>query len=213
MSNARTVTEVDGVSAAGALAGRIVGFLASWRGTLIAVVALAQAGILASMVIDRERLVATGREITLDVRPVDPRSLFRGDYVILGYDISRLPRSLFDAEPRTGDDVYVRLSREGGGWKAVGVSRSWPAKVGGDDEVVLAAHVRHLQRGELAAETQISLTYGIESFFVAEGTGKAIEREIGPGKVKAHLAVASDGRTALKALTVDGERIAAEPLF
>src|SRR6516164_5539853 len=29
--------------------------------------------------------------VLLKVMPVDPRDLFRGDYVILGYDITRIP--------------------------------------------------------------------------------------------------------------------------
>lgn len=32
---------------------------------------------------------ATGDEITLDIRPIDPQSLFRGNYVDLNYDIER----------------------------------------------------------------------------------------------------------------------------
>lgn len=206
------MSDVFSQTAPGAVAARIVGNLANWRGALIALVALAQAGVLAYMVADRESLLASGREITLDVRPVDPRSLFRGDYVILGYDISRLSRSLFEAEPRVGESVYVRLVRDGTGWKAAGVNRKLTAAKG-DGEVVLAGHVRHVPGTAPIPEAQVSITYGIESFFVPEGTGKAIEQEIRPGKVLAHLSVAKDGRVAIKALTVDGQRIQAEPMF
>ena len=55
----------------------------------IAAVAVGQALVLGWMIWDRTSLLANGREVVLDVVPVDPRSLFRGDYVILGYDISR----------------------------------------------------------------------------------------------------------------------------
>lgn len=194
------------------LAGRIASALSRWRGALIAVVALAQAGVLAFMVVDRENLLASGREITLDVRPVDPRSLFRGDYVILGYDISQLPLSMFQPAPRVGEQVHVRLVQDATGWKAASVGRGLPT-TRSDAEVVLAARVRHVPRGEPLPDMRVSVTYGIESFFVPEGTGKAIETEIAPGKVQAHLAIAADGRVAIKALTVDGERIGAEPLF
>lgn len=212
MSNVFAQLAPNASAAPSALAGRIVGSLARWRRALIALVALAQAGVLAYMVAERESLLASGREITLDVRPVDPRSLFRGDYVILGYDISRLPRSLFDAEPHVGEPVYVRLVRDGTGWKAAGVNRKLTAAKG-DGEVVLAGHVRHVPGTAPIPEAQVSITYGIESFFVPEGTGKAIEQEIRPGKVLAHLSVAKDGRVAIKALTVDGQRIQAEPMF
>ncbi len=164
------------------------------------------------MVAGRERLLSTGREITLDVKPVAPRSLFRGDYVILGYDISQLPLAMFQPAPRVGEQVHVRLVQDATGWKAASVGRGLPT-TRSDAEVVLAARVRHVPRGEPLPDMRVSVTYGIESFFVPEGTGRAIETEIGPGKVQAHLAVAADGRVAIKALTVDGERIGAEPLF
>ena len=57
----------------------------------LAIVALAQTTVLAAMVIDRVRLLSSGREITLPIVPVDPRDLFRGEYVRLGYDVGRVP--------------------------------------------------------------------------------------------------------------------------
>ena len=57
----------------------------------LGVLALAQTAALAAMVVDRVRLLATGREITLPIVPVDPRDLFRGEYVRLGYSVDTLP--------------------------------------------------------------------------------------------------------------------------
>jgi uncharacterized membrane-anchored protein len=45
----------------------------------LAILALAHTGVLAAMVIDRVRLLSSGREITLPIVPVDPRDLFRGE--------------------------------------------------------------------------------------------------------------------------------------
>jgi uncharacterized membrane-anchored protein len=50
----------------------------------LAIVALVHTAVLAYMVIDRMRLIASGREVTLPVVPVDPRDLFRGEYARLG---------------------------------------------------------------------------------------------------------------------------------
>jgi len=44
----------------------------------LAIVALAQTGVLAAMVIDRVRLLKSGREITLPIVPVDPRDPISG---------------------------------------------------------------------------------------------------------------------------------------
>lgn len=206
MNSAATTIE----SAEGAVS-RLTAALRNWRVALIALVALAQVGVLVWMVAGRERLLSTGREITLDVKPVDPRSLFRGDYVILGYDISQLPAAMFGGPVREGDAVFVTLAREGEGWKAKAASKVRPGAVRPED-VVLAARVRFVPRGGATTDV-VTLSYGIESFFVPEGTGRAIETEIRPGKVKAHVVIGDDGTAALKGLTVDGQRIEAEPLL
>ena len=49
----------------------------------LAILALVQTGVLAGMVWNRTWLLATGREIVLPIVPVDPRDLFRGEYVEL----------------------------------------------------------------------------------------------------------------------------------
>ena len=41
----------------------------------------------------RQAAVTEGREITLQTAPVDPRSLFQGDYAILDYEIAEIPRA------------------------------------------------------------------------------------------------------------------------
>jgi uncharacterized membrane-anchored protein len=38
----------------------------------------------------KEFTLRTGEEVLLKTLPVDPRDLFRGDYVILRYDVSRV---------------------------------------------------------------------------------------------------------------------------
>ncbi len=47
-----------------------------------------------------------GKTVLLQVVPVDPRDLFRGDYVTLGYDISRVSLANFHA----GEPVGLRAS-------------------------------------------------------------------------------------------------------
>lgn len=188
--------------------------LSRWRYLLLALVALAQAAVLVYMVADRETLLANGRTIDLKVIPVDPRDLFRGDYVTLTYDISRVPLSLVNEELRRGDQVYVQISQQDDGWKPVMVRRRLedvPALAGG---VTLAARVRYApRRVTSSASDTIGLTYGIEKFFVPEGAGRDIERQVRAQEVVAHVAVGADGTAALKALTVDGRRYDLPPLF
>ena len=91
---------------------------------------LVQSAALGWMIWNRVMLLKTGREITLDVVPVDPRSLFRGDYVILSYPISRVPADRLEGPPPARNaPVYVRLAKGEDGWRAVAVTAAYPASV------------------------------------------------------------------------------------
>jgi len=91
----------------------------------VAVVGLIQSAILGYMVWDRVQLLRGGEEFVLDVVPVDPRSLFRGDYVILGYDVSSVDGSLLRGPVERNEVLYVTIAKDGEGkWKPVGASKS-----------------------------------------------------------------------------------------
>ena len=55
--------------------------------------------------------------------------------------------------------------------------------------------------------------YGIESYFVPEGTGKVLETQVGEKRIRALVAVGRDGTAALKGLEVDGRLVHREPLI
>ena len=68
-------------------------------------------------------------------------------------------------------------------------------------------------KSENPASTTLSVRYGIEQYFVPEGTGRALEAKVRDHKIKAIVAVSSDGTSALKGLVVDGERHEDPPLL
>lgn len=166
--------------------------------------------VLGWMVVDRMRLLSSGREIEVAVRPVDPRDLFKGDYVALGYDISRLDASLLVKDqigPGKGParTVYVTLAQQADqSWKPVAVSVSFPKSVGADQVVLRGASDRYLPR---------NVRYGIERYYLPEGTGRRVEDIARHGKLAVILAVDSGGRAAIKGLVENGKRIYEEPLF
>jgi uncharacterized membrane-anchored protein len=55
------------------------------------------------------------------------------------------------------------------------------------------------------------MRYGIESYFVPEGTGRPLEQQVRDKKISAVLAVGRSGDVAIKALVIDGQRLAEEP--
>lgn len=184
----------------------------------LAVVALLQIGFLAKMAFDRVALIKSGREIALQVIPIDPRDIFRGEHVTLGYDISQIPA------PKGGSDnfaddlqrstpIYVTLTPGAdGAWTAKELSRDYPKTVAPSD-VVLKGHVRATFRAGNETFDTVAVRYGIESYFVPEGAGKALEEGVRDKKVQALIAVGTDGTAALKGLIVGGERHEDPPLL
>lgn len=187
----------------------------SWRSAWVAVVAVAllQSVVLGWMIIDRIGLIKNGREIVLPIVPVDPRSLFRGDYVRLSYDVSRVPGELFKESASSGDKIYVTIQKTSdGSYKPVGASMRLPDSVL-PDQVVLQGR---LQYGDLAAGRVppfVGVRYGIESYFVPEDTGLFLEDLARSKKMAAVVAVDRDGRSAIKGLMIDGKLQYEEPLL
>ena len=181
----------------------------------IIAVALGQAAVLGWMIWDRAALLANGREVVLDVIPVDPRSLFRGDYVILGYDISRYTLPPGMEVPDRGSPFYVTL-RKGAddAWQAVAGSSKPPASIEPGD-VVIRGKVDHASAARNSANEGpvVSLSYGIESFFVPEGTGRELEGMVRDKKISAVIAVNGSGEAAIKGLMSEGKRVYEEPLL
>ena len=126
-----------------------------------------------------------GKEIQLKTAPVDPRDLFYGDYVVLNYEISRLPISLWkgEGEPKLKKNVYVLLrpsAADPNEYEAVGVYPDKPAISG--EEVALKAHIQY------GWDREITLRYGLERYYVPEGTGKEIEEQRELSKVRVSVA-------------------------
>ena len=128
------------------------------------------------MVIDRVRLLSSGREITLPIVPVDPRDLFRGEYVRLGYAVSTVPmRQLEGPRPRENAAFYVVLEKKpDGAWQTVKMSRAMPQETS-PDRIVLKARATYWPARDDGRRARCGVRYGIESYFVPEGQGRKLE--------------------------------------
>lgn len=166
---------------------------------------LFQVLVLVGMMVPRGTTLVTGETILLRVVPVDPRDLLRGDYVILGYEISMVPpqgvAGLFGPSPGRpvvgdfnqgrGETVYVTLVPEPDGrhYRGGVVSINPPAP-----------GVKFI-RGTLLDRFRIE--YGIESYFVQEGKGKEYEDAILRRRLSAEVALTPDGHAALRGLRIE----------
>ncbi len=192
--------------------------LFAWFGA----VALLQTAVLGKIVWDRQSLVKTGREIVMQVQPVDPRDLFRGEYVTLGYGISpivstALAQSLPADALRRGEPVFVTIRPNAElSWKALAVSQVLPAPPASgpaSGDVTLKGRIQSVWPGELKDAVNFTVDFGIESYFVQEGRGKLLEQQVRDDKIQALVAVGPDGTAALKGLVIGGQRHEDPPLF
>ncbi|MGN6144935.1 MAG: GDYXXLXY domain-containing protein [Mesorhizobium sp.] len=181
------------------------------------VLALLQIGFLGWIVAGRAAILRNGQEVLLKVEPVDPRDLLRGDYIYLSYDISRLPVSLIANIPAgqtTSDDgpVTVRLGKDADGyWRAKSAWLGKAPDAAADGEVDIAGH---LSSGwNLTADTTLSADYGIERFYLPEGEGLAIEKDMRVRPFGVRVAVAKSGKAQIKALMDGDTMLFEEPLY
>ncbi len=183
----------------------------STRNTLLAltVVALAQTAVLAYMVVDRVLLVRSGREIVLPIVPVDPRDLFRGEYVRLSYGISRVPMTLADGSlSRRNEVLYVIVEKKAGdgAWQVASATRAFPGDLNPEQFVLKG-------RSLFGNSTIATVHYGIESYFVPQGEGPRLETLARNRKLATLVAVDNAGNAAIKGIIIDGKLQYEESLF
>lgn len=174
--------------------------------------ALLQTGVLYASIEKRASVLRSGHEIVLQARPVDPRDLMRGDYVILGYEITSVDRKIIQGTPADGArDVYVALKPDAGGiWKISRASFT-PLTDLASDEVQIRGQSNYGISDY--PDAVISLNYGIERYYVPEGEGRAIEDSQRDLQITAVVAVDDAGTAVMKALRDNGKQLYQEPLY
>ena len=114
---------------------------------------------------------------------VDPRDLLRGDYIILNYEISRLPAS-YKTEDFPQKTVFVILKQDGLFWN---IDQVVPYQPSGK-KMYLKATLQGMR-----------LVYDLEKYFVPEGKGNP------PGVINVEVSIRPDGRAQIKKLCSDGK--------
>jgi uncharacterized membrane-anchored protein len=240
-----------------------------WKFILFVVL---QVALLLGMIAYRQYWVATGEKILLKTAPVDPRDIFRGDYVNLGYEISILdlgalgtkesfkpnervyiileknPDGVFSAKsiskelPKGGKFIQGRVQHEmpSSRWEVVLKDDSenlhelkprWFGNVKKGERITFCLDergnviqfykedtgYRPTCRGQLIVgiveeikETKsrmLNVVYGIESYFVEEGKGRAIESSRDARELRVEVSLRKDGKGIITGLFVDGKLV------
>jgi uncharacterized membrane-anchored protein len=168
----------------------------------IAIVALQICFVLGEAAMYQTRL-QQGQKVFLKVEPVDPRSLFEGHYMALGYDISRWDNLAKHAPHgrRAGEDIWVGLEPERPYARVVSVSFDRPTVEPG---------IVYLRGVYAQPWGRSNVAYGIERYYIPEVREKdAAElwnrmrdrRAI----VSAEISVDGHGRALVKGLYENGK--------
>ncbi|MFC5301412.1 GDYXXLXY domain-containing protein [Azospira restricta] len=189
----------------------------------ISLLAAVQVAALATMIADKQWTLNRGTQVVLQTEPVDPRSLFMGDYARLNYSISRLRLDGDDAvggdrEFARHDTVWVALKPDPAGARAVSVHRERAAVPAGllalkGEVSYVADHDWDRASNTSVKRRTLQVRYGIEQYYVQEGTGRQIERPQGGEKVSILAAVDSRGKAGILGVLLDGKLRYRETLF
>lgn len=153
----------------------------------ITVVLLLQLGYVGIYAVSSEQVLRDGTSIKLAIEPLDPRSLLQGDYMRLNYTISTLPDGIAKEMGAYVDrrKVKVVLAPDGQGVYQL-------------DRIYKSGEA--LQESEIAVNGKLSglstVYYGIETYFVPEGTGLETEANAR----YAYIRVGADGDMLLERL-------------
>ncbi|WP_170270520.1 GDYXXLXY domain-containing protein [Heliorestis acidaminivorans] len=163
-----------------------------------------------------------GEEVFIETVPVDPRHIFMGDYVDLRYTISELDLLNIDhdLDNWTGEHyggsfpVYVVVAKKGIAHEAIGVYREKP--VIAPEQVLLRGKISSFtyipqwivdEEKEMNIQPihRIGIDYGLEHFYVPEGTGIYYEDLIRNNQQVYGIAKVYQGRSVLVDLYVKKE--------
>jgi uncharacterized membrane-anchored protein len=166
---------------------------------LILVLALQTAWLL-GMVATQEYAFAHGKAILLETRPVDPRDLLSGDYLMLRYQISDVPTNLFSPPVKKdlpyGTKIFAALAPGTNEFYVVTRASTHALAPSSDAEVVLCGNSTYTRWN---MTNSVHVEYGIERYYVAEGTGNP------HGKLTARVVVPASGRAKLQQVFLDGK--------
>jgi len=137
--------------------------------------------------------LAFGREIRLRAQPVDPLDIFRGNYVVLRYEISTLPVL---GGVRRGETLCARLEESGDEWRA---SYADPGRPSG---TVICGRARD---GASPGE-QVGIEYGIETYYASAARAREIESSIASGQLYVVVDLDDDGSARIERIEVNERR-------
>lgn len=177
--------------------------------------------VLGGMLVGHAWPLWTGQVVVLAARPVDPRDLFRGEFVRLDTPATVLAIAKSGAkgdgsdvvttigewpsDDIAGRVVYVQLGPSVAPLVSGGVPEHRAVSIS-LDPVPGAINLRgRVHWSHLEEQGRIRVGYGLDAFYMQEGTAPPVEEAMRAGRpVQMEVAIASSGRARIRTLIVDG---------
>jgi uncharacterized membrane-anchored protein len=149
--------------------------------------------VLSGMYVSAAMPLWTGTEIKVKTIPIDPRSMFRGNYALLDYKFSLIETKHLpdNQELRNGEIIYVLLKPGKNGLYEFSKALLEPPAAG----TFLRGRIEN--RSYEDGATFFRLKFGIEAFFAPKVKALALEKDLRDGGV-AVLMVSAKGKARLK---------------
>ena len=160
-----------------------------WRRRWVLLAVLLQIGAVAAIALHKEWVLHNGRSLWVQTAPIDPRDIFRGDYVSLNYLFTRLRSEQIDPALqqrglRKGEAVYLAMRIDASGLASAlrlqlqrpdfpylrgWASAEWP---------YWGYHLRSRRNrdGFKPGDWPLRVRYGIEQYYVEQGRGLELEK-------------------------------------
>lgn len=129
-----------------------------------------------------------GTPITLKTAPVDPRSLFRGNYVRLNYDISTISSLDTFQTFKDGEIIYVTLKKDDEYLVATSLHRDKPLS-----GIFIRGRIAHATAGGYR------IKYGIEAYFMPKEKALKAQHSLREGAL-AVIYLLGNGKAAIAQL-------------
>lgn len=136
-------------------------------------------------ILSNEIILGSKDTVYLKTVPVDPKDLFMGDYVILNYEIAQNVRKY-----KMNENVYVVLDVDE---NKIASRRYIDRNIPDKHNIFLKGKVAHCSTTVPFFNSGKCVKFGIESYYVKEGEGQKLERNLRQGAL-VEVAVSGDGK-------------------
>jgi uncharacterized membrane-anchored protein len=176
----------------------------------VIVVALCQSFAIGGMLATHDVRLTSGKQVVIRSAFIDPRSLFRGHYVIINLQPGDLTKSKVESDGafKHRETVFVELVKSDTVyWEA---KRLWHKVPKGTANPVIKGIV-------ITDPSDVTQPYRIEfpfnRYFAARNRAKALEKIQADQKLGVVLSLDKDGTGLIKGLMVDGQLVYDETVF